>query len=182
MNYLNLPPLELLHSCFVLTDDGALVWRIRPESHFSSSRIARWWNKKYAGKVAGRMDNSGYLGLGLNGARYLVHRLVFFMSSGIDPGDREVDHRDNNTANNAPTNLRLAMRAQNQHNASLRSDNKSGVKGVSWYPKNRCWVAQIRKDGKRQSAYFASVEAAAHWVRTMRNNLHGDFARHGGEF
>ena len=43
-----------------------------------------------------------------------------------------VDHIDNDKSNNNIANLRWATRAENNQNASMRKDNTSGVKGVSW--------------------------------------------------
>ena len=60
-----------------------------------------------------------------------------------------VDHIDNNRINNNITNLRWATRSENNQNASIRSNNKSGSKGVSWSKKTQKWSANISINGKQ---------------------------------
>jgi hypothetical protein len=60
----------------------------------------------------------GYLTVGLyRGKRFSVHVLVCESFHGTKPLNREVNHRDSNKMNNAPTNLEWLTRRENIHHA-----------------------------------------------------------------
>lgn len=89
-----------------------------------------------------------------------------------------VDHRDHNGLNNRRFNLRPATVAQNNHNARKRSDNRSGLKGVSWNKKTRKWVAQIQLNGRRMHlGLFPSPEAAHAAYQQASVQHHGAFGK-----
>lgn len=54
-----------------------------------------------------------------------------------------IDHRDRNVYNNQKENLRPCTQSQNRQNSSIRSDNTSGYKGVTWVKRDLIWKAQI---------------------------------------
>lgn len=60
--------------------------------------------------------------------------------------DDYVDHINRNRLDNRKCNLRLCTQQENMRNVGLRSDNKSGVKGVHFCKTRRKWVAQIKVD------------------------------------
>jgi hypothetical protein len=67
----------------------------------------------------------------------------------------EVDHKNNNCLDNRKNNLRFCNRAQNTWNTRIRSDNSSGVKGVSFWKKCGMWSAEIQVNGKRIKLGFS---------------------------
>jgi hypothetical protein len=71
--------------------------------------------------------------LSINGTNFKCSRIVYYLATGIDPGVYEVDHIDQDSANNCITNLRLATRSQNASNMKRRPNNTTGFKGVSWH-------------------------------------------------
>ena len=90
----------------------------------------------------------------------------------------EVDHIDTNKLNNLKENLRPATRSQNSFNTSLRNNNSSGIKGVSWAKDLSRWNAYITIKGKRISlGYFDSIEEAAEVRRAAAIRYFGEFAR-----
>lgn len=109
----------------------------------------------------------------MHGEKYM-HRLLV-----PSQGDLEVDHADGDGLNNRrSSNLRLATPHQNRCNTGLRSNNTSGVKGVSWHAQRGKWVAQL--SAGRGGAYlglFDDIEAAKAVVEAARKELHGAFAR-----
>ena len=146
--------------------DGALYWRVKR-------------GPAHVGRIAGALGPEGYRLITAHGKVYGAHRLVFMWHHGWMP--TKVDHIDSDPTNNRIENLRAATNSQNAHNARLRSDNTSGVKGVAWYKKLDKWMAYCNVNGKRKHlGYFCSLPDAARVVRQFRDEHHGKFANHGG--
>ena len=97
-----------------------LVWRVNRG------------NNPVKGKEAGSINEKGYFKFGFNGRFYRNNRVVYFLCTGIDPEEKQVDHEDTNRLNNKIWNLRLATQKQNQDNRRKNSNNTSGVTGVYW--------------------------------------------------
>ena len=101
------------------------------------------------------------------------------MHNGRLDDDVHIDHIDGNTLNNKLENLRTVDRGTNNRNAARRSDNTSGVCGVSWCNRDKRWVATICKDGKRFTlGRFYSLDDAAR-VRREAEPSYGYTSRHG---
>lgn len=59
-----LPNKEYLHECFMY-DGGLLYWKERPESHFANKAAQKRNNKRFSGKLAGRVHSGGvYIRIG----------------------------------------------------------------------------------------------------------------------
>ena len=101
----------------------------------------------------GAVNSGGYRHVRLNtGGKYInvkIHQLVSKAFLENPDAKRYVDHIDNDRANNNVNNLRWATRGENNRNASVRKDNKSGVKGVFWDNKKNKYVSYINIDGVR---------------------------------
>jgi hypothetical protein len=96
------------------------------------------------GKVPlNKQHSQGYVWGVVDGKSRLAHRLIWIMLHGPIPKGKEIDHIDGNRANNRLKNLRLVTRAENTKNKFMRSNNTSGVTGVSWNKKDKCWIAYI---------------------------------------
>lgn len=92
--HLPLPPLARLHELLLYNPDtGVLTWRARN------------------GRVAGcRKGYRGYTAITIDKKKYKAHRICYYMGTGIDPGQCQIDHYpDNNPSNNRLNNLRLAL-------------------------------------------------------------------------
>jgi len=102
-----------------------------------------------------------------------LHRFIMNAPDGV-----MVDHEDGNGLNCQQYNMRLATRSQNLQNATKRSNNTSGYKGVNWRKDNTKWQAQIRKDNKQYHiGYFITAEDAARAYDSKAVELFGEFAR-----
>lgn len=71
-----LPPLRLLNSLFYI------------------SRVTGVLVRRSTGKVAGWLGNNGYQSVSVGYRKYLVHRIMYYMHTGTDPGEKQVDHRN----------------------------------------------------------------------------------------
>ncbi len=130
-----LPSLARL-DCLFEVRDGSLYNRIdRPRA-----------NK---GVEAGAINTgTGYRFVCVDYVKYKVHRIIWAMVHRRDPGQMVVDHIDGNKLNNDPSNLRLLTKSHNALNAKRFGHNTSGCTGVSWYARDRRWVAKGKLDGK----------------------------------
>ena len=139
-------------------DSGRLTWRARPDSAFSSVRVARIWNTKYAGREAGQIGSRGYREVWLDGHIYKGHRIAWLMAKGQWP-DGDIDHVNGDRSDNRLCNLRDVSRsvnAQNQRRA--KATNVSGLLGVSYRKRTNRYLAQITL-GER-CVYLGSFETA----------------------
>lgn len=153
-------------------DTGTFTWRYRPER-------SRQWNTRYAGRIAGKVDTVGrrMIGVAVDGTKrqFFASRLAFIYMTGFCPP--LVDHKDGDRGNNRWKNLRAASPSQNLHNTVVRSDNRSGFKGVDWNAEKGKWRAVIHVN-KRQKhlGYFLSVQEAHNGYCIAAEKYFGEFA------
>lgn len=58
------------------------------------------------------------------------------------------DHINRNTLDNRKNNLRSANKSENGANSKVPKNNVSGIIGVSWMTRDRCWRAKLTKDNQ----------------------------------
>lgn len=89
----------------------------------------------------------------------LMHREILKLTF-LD--GRLVDHRDRNGLHNWRDNLRESTYTLNAYNRKIRTDNKSGYRGVHWRAQEKRWVASLRhKEIGNYCAYFKTIIEAA---------------------
>jgi HNH endonuclease len=130
-------PIAYVREALALNHDAsATMWLHRPREHFRTEHGWRITNKRLAGKPAGGIGSDGYRQVGLTFAGRLYeikeHRLIFALVHGRWPL-LHLDHENRKRTDNQPTNLRESNPSLNGQNTDLRSDNTTGVKGVSRY-------------------------------------------------
>ena len=174
-------PLEYIQSMLKIDEDSpsGLTWLPRDD-------VEEKWNSRYANKNAGcKVTNaSGYkkwnVQVTYNDKKntLLCSRIIFLLHNGYLTKDKEIDHADGNSLNNKINNLRESTRDQNQHNAKLQKNNKSGVKGVSWNVKSKKWRVTIMVNKKRYNfGLYEKLEDAIKVAIEARKKLHGEFMR-----
>jgi hypothetical protein len=127
----------------------------------------------------GTLIACGYTMISVNCINVLAHRLAFFYMTGTWP-KHDIDHINGNRNDNRWSNLREATRSQNLMNARLRSDNKSGFKGVKYHAASKLWTCGLHHNGKYLSlGYYKTSQEANGVVMRRRLELHGEFANHG---
>lgn len=123
----------------------------------------------------------GYLCLKLCGHTYMVHRLVYVLSTGEDiPDGYQVDHKDCNKLNNSMDNLRLATISQQAMNRKGSSNRVHDLpKGVYMNTgANRAtkpYMGRVVLNKKRYSKSCYTIEEALEWAKMKRRELHGEF-------
>ena len=122
-------------------ETGVFIWRKRPIDMFGEKSRWKWWNTRYAGKVAGTPHRDGCWLIAINDVKYRAHRLAFLYFHGVLP--RYIDHIDHNPLNNKISNLRGVTHQENHRNQTIRKNNTSGIMGVYWRNDIKKWAAQI---------------------------------------
>lgn len=118
------------------------------------------------GQIAGRLTNSGYRQIMLDGERHQGHRLVWLWHTGTFP-PHELDHVNGDRDDNRIDNLRPATKSENQQNLEgAKRNNKSGFLGVNRHLGGR-WLAQITVDKKKHylGLYPSPEEAHAAYLK-----------------
>jgi hypothetical protein len=126
---------------------GSFYWLERNPSSHPKPHIIKAWNTKYAGTRADNLNLRGYYDVCLDGKAYRSHRLAWLYTYGELP-DGQIDHINGVRTDNRVDNLRVVDDATNRKNMGRRSDNTSGVTGVTFHKAARKWVAQYRINGK----------------------------------
>lgn len=94
-------------------------------------------------------DKHGHLRVWISGRHYQLHQIIWLWVEGYLP-EQGIDHKDRVPYHNWWDNLRLASQQCNLRNAGLRSDNTSGVKGVSFDKPRGKWAAYIAIFSKKK--------------------------------
>lgn len=171
----------ILESLVYDKDNGSLVWKKRPRSHFKTLSAYKRWNSIYEGKEAGSIQKNcrtSYRIVELGGSALAAHRIIWFMVYGYFPLG-EVDHIDGNGLNNKIENIRDVSSAVNKKNKRLSVINSSGIYGVHWAKELLKWRVRIGDGGKRlELGVFDNLLDAASARKSAEIRL-GYHANHG---
>lgn len=79
-----------------------------------------------------------------------------------EPKGKYIDHINGNTLDNTRRNLRVCSNAANLRNGRIRTNNTSGMTGVSWNKNRGKWAAYIKVNYKTiWLGYFDTSDGAA---------------------
>lgn len=138
------------------------------------------------GDRAGSRTDQGYRRIEIFNRQIKEHRLAWFYMTG--EWAEIIDHINGVRDDNRWVNLRAATDSGNRHNVQITSRSTSGVKGLHWHKRDRCWQAHIRLNKKVHQRQFhpstfggceSAKQAAIDWIKHTRELLHGEFANHG---
>jgi len=136
---------------------SGLVWKVRRGGAAQAGSVAGYLRQ--ASNNPKRKDWT----VSVDGVLYFASRVIYYMTTGEDPGDSEVDHIDQNWLNNNSWNLRLDVDGSiKEVNSPKRRDNTSGVVGVYWDKSRGKGRARVLENGKdKHLGYFiCKIEAA----------------------
>lgn len=92
------------------------------------------------------------------------------------PEGMETDHINRNKLDNRRSNLRVCTPSQNQSNKGVQSNNRSGIRGVSWNSRLSKWVVHVCKQGKvLHLGVFSNLGDAAVVYDKKASELYGEF-------
>lgn len=169
------PSVDYLCQCFWY-EDGRLFWLNRPRGHFITEHAYLAWHGHYAGKEAGclvkRKGSGGKVHyrweVHVNGWNFFRYTVVWAIFNGVIV--KRLDHENRDPLDDHIENLRIATPSQNGANANLSSNNRSGIKGVSWDSMREKWHASIKVDHKSISLgrFVDKEEARQAYVEASR--------------
>jgi hypothetical protein len=109
------------------------------------------------GDEAGRLHHKGYVQVGVNGRRYLAHRVAWLLTHGEWP-EGQIDHINGVRDDNRISNLRVVTHRGNQQNRKEHRHNR--LVGATFICGR--WQSQIQIDGKRIYIGLFDTEQEAH--------------------
>lgn len=116
--------------------------------------------------------NKGGYAFSTNTPPLIMHRLIM-----NTPPNMDTDHINGNGLDNRRCNLRIATTAQNVQHQRIKSNNKTGYKGVMWYKAGQKWHAQITHNYKKHHlGYFLTKEEAIATYNQAAQKYFGEFA------
>ena len=102
------------------------------------------------------------------GKAYQLHRVVYFLHNGED-APKEIDHKNTDSLDNSPSNLRLATRSQNAANRKAR--------GYFFRKDRNKWKAVIVHEGvQKYLGLFGTEEEAKAAYIEAKSEIFGDYA------
>ncbi|CAH0445688.1 hypothetical protein LMG10661_01872 [Ralstonia syzygii subsp. syzygii] len=127
----------------------------------------------HKGSPAGAVLSNGYIGIRIDGVRYLAHRLAWLLIHGEWP-QGEIDHINGSRHDNRIENLRDVPRSLNQQNQTRpQSSNTTGALGVSRADAKGRFRARIFNDGRQHHlGTFKTVEEASQAYVFAKRQMH----------
>jgi hypothetical protein len=143
--------------------------------------VLRWRKPKASntrpGDIITGKGAQGYLRVRFNGHLFYAHRVAFALMHGRWPHPC-CDHINGNRTDNRAANLRECNYSGNVQNTRKPHNNTSGVKGVCYHKPSDGWIVNIQCNRVMHSKYFKRFDDAAAHAKQLREELHGEFARH----
>lgn len=165
-----LPPIERLRELFNYDPQTGIL---------TFAMDIRNYHRKFDRKIG---DIAGYLVKNrlvaiIDGQGVYLHRVIWMLMTGRDPGEYEIDHINRISTDNRWDNLRLADRSLNCCNTEQRKDNASGQRGVHFDSKHKSkpWVVQININGSRVCKRFSQKEKAIEKAQELITTRNGSF-------
>lgn len=138
-------------------DTGLFTWKCKKS------------NSVRANRIAGTINDNGYVIIQINGKLHKAHRLAWLYVHGKFPSD-QIDHINQIRYDNRISNLRCVSNQKNHFNRKKQVNNTSGYTGVHWCNKDKIFISRIKISGKRiilgrfnckQEAHQAYLKAKA---------------------
>lgn len=144
--------------------------------HFRWLRKTCNHHNNFKSEMITTKDSKGYRIVKIDGRQYRLHQIAWCYMTGSF-SEIFIDHINGDKSDNRFDNLREATGSQNQWNTTVRRDNKSGFKGVSF--KDGKWRARCAVKGKTfELGRFSNIEDAVKAVHFFREVNHESFYRH----
>jgi hypothetical protein len=156
MKTIQLPPLELLRERYDYNPETGIVTR----------KVSRGGNR--FGEPVGFPDEKGYLLVTIDCVVYKLHRICYYMGTGIDPNGLQIDHLDRNKQNNRLSNLCTATHSENCKNRGHYTRPTASKPVEIHYPDG----GKITTRGRAAAAWILQLSLGALNQRYRRQKLY----------
>ena len=136
------------------------------------------FTRKKNGRPITKPNDNGYIRITINYKRYYAHRLAWLYVYGSFP-EKQIDHINHDRSDNRAANLRCVSQQTNARNASMSTNNTSGVTGVYRCKRRRAWFSSIMINGKTKCLGYFKDKFEAICARKSVENKYGFHANHG---
>ncbi len=129
-------------------------------------------NRVKVGGIAGSKHKSGYIQIRIKNKQYYAQRLAWLYMEGYFP-ENTIDYINRVKYDNRWKNLRHVSNQCSVRNRNIRSDNNSGIIGVSWVKKNKKWQSQICVNKKPMHlGFYKNIDDAVkvRWKNEVKYN------------
>lgn len=157
-----LPSLEVLRDKFTYDPETGKLYHNKTYSNYIQ-----------AGDVVGYLRKDGYLQCKVRSKAYLVHRICYYMHTGIQP--EFIDHINRNRSDNRFINFSSGSHADNMKNKSDYANNGTGERLISWHGRDKVYEVKIKIDGKQHYLGRSKTLEGAISIRDsspLTNKLH----------
>lgn len=160
--------------------EGVLYWKSRPEDHFQTKRRCQGWNDRFAGKLAGSLDNWGYwiISFTYKGRSHKIKRAVVVLAMWGRKAQKDmvIDHINGTKTDDRIENLRITTQLNNARNTKLPCTNKTGCKGVRFH--NGKWEAHLTIEKQWvHLGRFLTYEEAFQFRKAKEVEVFGEYRR-----
>lgn len=164
-------------SCMDNMDKGHLLDNLR----YDQETGLFWWAKpgvgRKMGKPCGTKHKYGYILLNVNRVSYRAHRVAFLLMGEDIP--EVVDHINGVKDDNRWVNLRPSCYSTNQFNSAIKSNNKSGFKGVHYCERSKKYIAKVVAFKKTYNLGYYDCPKEAHKAYlSALETYHGGYANY----
>lgn len=134
---------------------------------------SRFWSKVAKGadcwRWTGAPNAQGYGAISYGGKRRTAHRVSYEMNVGPIPDGMQIDHACRERLCVNPDHLRIVTDGENKQNLAAYATSKSGLRGVTYYPKRGKWLAMAQRAGmKHYLGWHFTPESANKAVTAWR--------------
>lgn len=114
------------------------------------------------------LNNRGYAQARVNGQTITLHRLLMGNPKGL-----EIDHRNLDKLDNRKNNLRTCTHSENSRNRKVKSNSKTGYKGIHKEKNSDKWRVRINR---KHIGYFNELNHAIDAYNKAVREFYGEFA------
>lgn len=130
------------------------------------------------GAEAGTIASNGYRVISINNKKHKAHRLAWMFLYRNFPIS-QIDHINQDRADNRIHNLRSVSALENGRNQKIRTNNSSGFNGVTWNKRDNIWTSGIRINNVRKNLGSYVYKKDAISARERANIKYGFHKNHG---
>lgn len=138
---------EFIHSRYVYNEMSAT------SLSYKTGNNQQGFKKRVEGDDAGCLSNGRHT-VHIGNRNAMVSRVVWFLLKNEDPVGFVIDHIDGDSLNNNISNLRKISSSDNNKNVKLKSNNKTGFKGVNLL-KSNYYIATLAVNGAAEEKHFS---------------------------